>query len=316
MDESTNYKNLNALLNSLNDEDKVIICYTGIVMKQYVREKLGEFYGEMIFYPFAKEYRETSFRLRNEYVKFVSILGEKLVSKGRNLKTYFKIPFRDVSAWWFSLIAEKNPMKSMSIVTFYQLVTVINAIEKNGCNSVFLMVDNPGLSLCLKKYSKDDHIAFYSKRFTLLKYEMLVAMGTTMSAIYGFVQILKRSIILRRRLRSFSCTRRLAITEPNYIFVTYFPQVDKEAIKKGMFINKYFGPLQSGLEQKYKEKIAWILLQEQTFEYNENSGISLTEKLNHAGYKLFFGEEFLSPMDFLMTILCHALLAIRFITIK
>ncbi len=310
MDDTVRWEDLAALIDC-KKRNRIVVCYTGIRAEQHLKTEFGKIKGEVVFYPFAKKFRETSFLLREQYIDFIALLGEKQIGK-TDLKKHFKIPLRDISGWWFSLIAEKNPMKSNSLVTLCQFITTVNIVEENQCDEILLMKKNHVLATCLKKYATKKGLKFYSRNFSPSVYEILVAVSAVKSAFYNLCHIFKRSVILRRKMGNF-LNRWEFLSSTPCVFFTYFPQVDRSAAREQRFVNKYFGPIQSGFEKKYGKAITWVLLQEQTSEFDEPGGICLAKKMKDVGYKMIFWEEFLFPSDFIRAIFLYLWLSGKFL---
>ncbi len=72
---------------------------------------------------------------------------------------------------------------------------------------------------------------------------------------------------LRGQMKEFSSRVRKLI-DSRYLLVTHFPFIDEGKLEQGEFINKFYGPLQRGLERKYKDHISWLAMTIQTSQTN------------------------------------------------
>ena len=87
----------------------------------------------------------------------------------------------------------------------------------------------------------------------------------------------------------------------DFMFVSYFPNIDETAAKEGAFINKYCEALQKELEENQKE-ITWLLMPVFYNGHRFNSSVNLAKTFIEKGEKLFLLQEFFTLRLFFKSI--------------
>jgi surface carbohydrate biosynthesis protein (TIGR04326 family) len=230
----------------------------------------------------------------------------KLKVKDKTLKDWFELPDKSGSAWWFGMIAEKNSVQDNAFFTIAQS----NALEKhfenqqydnclialaNGRHAAILKniaathVRNPKLIKSINSLNK-------SLKHRVLDYvNHLGILGAFfMSCVYWLVW-LKDSRLARKMLPPLG--KRKSKNNP-FLFVTYFPNIDEEAGKAGIFRNKYALPLQEKIAE-LKLPVSWLAMPVYYNGHNFKSSMQLIKKFTARGEKIFVLQEFFTPKVFL-----------------
>ena len=130
---------------SYSDRFKVFLCPIFSNWKK-ISSVLQKFHSinrvEVTLVPFVRHFNKKAFSIRDDYIKFIAEFADAPRLKGRNLKEYFKCPFKQFSTWWFSLIAEKNSLKTNSYHRLVKLLTILDLQNKYSCNKIWLNISD------------------------------------------------------------------------------------------------------------------------------------------------------------------------------
>ena len=262
-----------------------------------------------ILISFTHLFNEKAFSIRDDYIKFIYDFGEMKVFRDKNLKEYFKPLFGNFSTWWFSLIAEKNTLKTKSFHNLVKLLTILDLRKKYNCEKIWIDIENPELTQALienigKENCKD--LRKYKKRIDF--FHILFLIVKMIKEVAGRYRNLLWAKIVMRRLNQ----RKKILQKGKYLIVTYFPNVDKEALKNKRFVNKYYHPLQNILEEKYKGQFTWLAMVAESEEFDYKKSLFLGREINKWGDSLFFCEEWLNSFDFLIVTLEFLYISFKF----
>lgn len=241
----------------------------------------------------AKIINEEVTLLQNNIHKWCSDLGNKHI-QNKTIKEWFLLPDKQVSTWWFGLLAEKNTNQD---IVFFQLAQ-INAIKKtllsNSYSAVLINVSDQRLASIITHIVRNlnsqiriisqKSLSFYTHKF--------------LSCIEPLLSLIKSCMILMKwicysffiRIILASQKKRLA-TKSDFLFVSYFPHIDEESAKKGIFINKYASALQFKLKD-LAIPVTWLLMPVKYNHYNFKSAIKLAKLLAQKGERIFVLYEF------------------------
>lgn len=262
--------------------------------------------------PFVKHFNENSIKFRDDYIKYISDFAGIPMFGGKNLKAYFKYPFKDFSLWWFSLIAEKNTLKSSAYCNLVKFLTICELQKKHGCNYIWMDICNKELVQAVKINCRNNNIVIeefkgYNPGFIFLKIIRYI-FKTLFLDIRRYIKLI---IYMKKEMGGLK--NRLDILDKcKYLLVTHFPLIDKDKLKEGKFVNKYYQPLQKALETKCSGRFAWLALICPGLDgYNWYDSVKMGREINDRDNNLFFCEEWL---DFKS--ICEAILVYFFFSIK
>ena len=267
------------------------------------------FFDEVTVIPFIHLFNEKAFSLRDDYIKFIYDFGEIKVSREKNLKEYFKSLFGNFSTWWFSLIAEKSPLKTKSFHNLVKLLTILDLRKKYNCKKILIDLENPELTQVLIKNIGEGNCKDLKKRGKRIElFRILFLLAKTAKSVIGQYRNILRVRIAMRGLN----LRKKILQNSKYLVVTYFPAMNKDIIKDKKFVNKYYKPLQNALEEKYKGQFSWLVIVAESEEFNYEENIFLGREINKWGNPLFFYEEWLNLFDFFLVTLAFLYISFRF----
>jgi surface carbohydrate biosynthesis protein (TIGR04326 family) len=242
--------------------------------------------------------------LRNKICQWSADIGNWKVSS-KAVKDWFLLPGCGVSTWWFSLLSEKNTLKTDAYFRIAQTHAIEQLLSRNNYDLCLLSISNRSLHHAIVSAAKKHHIpakvisarpllVTHRYKFLILDYlERLGWFGSFLRGIFTWFHIILRCYAARKGLP------RLTERKPSSntcLFVSYFPAVDKETARNGVFRNKYALSLQDKLEEK-KVPITWLLMPVPLDGYNFKDALGLAGKFASHGEKLFILEEFLTIQD-------------------
>ncbi len=239
--------------------------------------------------------------LRERLPEWSSVLGKSIVG-GKTIRDWFFLPGSGVSAWWFSLLSEKNSLKTDIFFRIAQLQAIDNIILSGAFDlCIFSFVDSLFCSalekVCNRNSTKGLSIKPFYRRWNLFNqsakpYFNHVAIfnsafkGLANLAIYTFRAFRARWIMGPVKSR-------IPNPKKTILFVSYFPSVDEQAATKGVLKNKYTPWLQDKI-LKMDKKIIWIWMYNYLYRKNYADAVMLAEKFQRNGEVNFLFYEFLS----------------------
>ena len=261
--------------------------------------------------PVAELLDKTAWSARPDYVEFVSSVPERRLVPGRSVGAYFKCPSQGFSAWWFSLVAEKNPLRSDAYHNLIKLLTILNICRDSGFRSIAFECENRALCEGLRNQQKLHGFRLY----TLAKGSYLWPIRTYCAALYStlrtFHSLLKRWWTIRRYRKEVKS--HLSGAEDASLFVvTYFPHLDPDALEKGRFANRYCVPLQRALGEREKKEVFWLALPQDMNGYAWKDSLSLGKQIVENGYRFRFQEEWLTLPLLIRVLRMYGVLCTRF----
>ncbi len=266
---------------------------------------------EIIKVPFLHYFNERAFSEKDNYIKFIYEFGNLFISKNRNLKDYFKCPFESFSVWWFSLIAEKNTLKTNSYHKLVKLLTVLDVRQRYYCNEVWLNINDSQLTCSIINNLKKKGVTCNDLRINKKKSEIVFFLSNFVKAWGYFLRTFARVVFLKLYMSGLN-SRKKILRNSKYLLLSYFPLVNKKDVENKKFINKYYEPLQKAMEYKYKNQFVWLAMVVPLGGFKWVESVDLGRKVNKWGNSLFFCEEFLRIVDFFIVLLQYTYLSIKF----
>jgi len=227
-------------------------------------------------------------------------LGDRKIS-GRSIKEWFLLPRGELSTWWLSLPAEKNPIKTDIFFNIAQLNAIDKVISSGRFDICILSLSRGNVLKSAEKISKRCRIETSrvpSVRKKMSFKERIASCLAEDSVVYVF---LKTMAYLRVYLPNVMTAKsvmgplakRREIPDNHILFVSYFPLVDKRSAKEGSLKNRYAIPLQQKIARMGK-KVVWIWMYASMDGYSFRDASKLAAKFSEHGETNFFVEEFMS----------------------
>ncbi|UCB57001.1 MAG: hypothetical protein JSV30_07335 [Candidatus Omnitrophota bacterium] len=286
--------------------DKIFLCpvtanqdTTSLIVKHFSSIKNRKI--EVI--PYLEHFNRQAFLERDNFIHFISEFGEKPRFGEINFKKYFKYPFSSFSVWWSSLIFEKNPLKSDVYHSLVQLLTILKLKKEYKCKQLILDIGSKDLSCTImqdsinrqyhcidfKKYRVHSQIVTFSVNF--------------LKGIKHYFYFIYKIFIVTVHARGLGFRKEI-LRNARYLAISYFPLIDRESLKQEKFVNKYYGALQTALENKYKDRFIWLAVSPGIDGFSFRDSVKLGRQINTWKYPIYFLEEWVSPKD-LLVIMAH-----------
>lgn len=267
--------------------------------------------------PFSQKFNEKAFSIKDEYIHFISGFADKGIFNGANIKEYFRHPFKPFSFWWFSLVAEKNTLKTGSFHILVKFLTIIDLKNNLDVSEIILDIDDHQLSQVLITNLKRLSSRCINLRGDNVKLKdifrsKLFALSFLLKAVYQFILIFLIRMPFSKLMMADINPRKEVFRDCKNLIITYFPNIDEKQFSIGKYINKYYGPFQSALENKDKEGIVWLAMTVPSNNYSWKESIQLGKRINSMGYKFVFYEEWLYVKDTLEILFLYLYLSFKF----
>ena len=243
--------------------------------------------------------------LRNRLLKWGERLGN-FVIEGKTIKEILKTPDQSVSTWWFTLISEKNTLKTDVFFEIAKLEAIYGLIRETQYDICILSINNKILfstlqGVCLRYIknvktieSRSDHRLYsISERFE----RQLNNIGILGDTIYGLLTLF-RCIFRKILSRIFLGTvLRKDVSENPILFISYYPAFEIESAQRGIFKNRYAGNLQEKMKAM-NLKINWLMIYVSLENQSYLDAIKWTRKFNQNRENIWLLEEFLNLRAF------------------
>lgn len=238
--------------------------------------------------------------LRKKVSKWSADLGD-FVIVGKSIKEWFLFPKEEVSTWWFSLLSEKNTLKTNVFFRLAQLQTLDKIISSNWFDFCVCSVSEKPFSLAIEMLCKRHSINMLPisslKRKKSFREEIKPYLNKNNSTNFILKALVRLRIRILRGARAKlvmgSVKNRIKIFDNSILFVSYFPAVDEESAKKGILRNKYAIPLQEKLSEMEKN-IIWIWMYVFLDGHSYRDALMLAKKFTKNGEINFLLDEFVS----------------------
>lgn len=237
---------------------------------------------------------------------------------GKSTKEWFILPGYRVSAWWFSLLSEKNTIKT----DIFLRVAQVNAAKKVLHSGIYsycaIVISHKNLRDAIRQITRrlsipETVFPVYPKGNkknrikNFFEYHLGIFGQVILGIRYG-VKFFMRGIYARRYISRYS--KRMP-DSPSLLFVTYYPAVEKDPAQKGIFRNKYASILQDKLNE-LGVKVTWLAMYvPQLNGYGFCDALRLTGNFIEKGENLFMLEEFFTFRNFIISISLWLRQAIR-----
>ena len=199
---------------------------------------------EVEFLQTAEIINSAADKVRDKYIRFIAELPERVQHRDKSLKSLFAIDDH-ATMWWFSLVAEKNTFKSDAFNRLVQLDTIVNTVRCKNIDRIMFGCENRKLQNALYDFSQHNSI-----KFEVLPVRQTKGLKERIGEFQGLFYLKHIFLLLcfggQFFLRAFKIKKRLGklnrppITDKSMTIITYYPNIDIEAAKDGIFKNKYY----------------------------------------------------------------------------
>lgn len=221
---------------------------------------------------------------RNLLVWSSRLANHKIGNK--SLKEWFALPDRAGSAWWFSLISEKNAVQEPKFFQIAQINAIATQFKKKSYATCLIAIKDKNLRHIIKRLMPTARLIPKTKQSMNVKARLLNS--PFISALINIAVWVKQHYLAKKSLPPLES--RLQKVNP-FLFISYFPNIDNQAAEQGRFINKYAGKLQTKLAEM-NISISWLLMPVFYNGHDYKSSLSLAKHFADHGENLFVLQEF------------------------
>lgn len=227
--------------------------------------------------------------------------------KSREIKGWFLLPGLNVSSWWFSLLSEKNTVKTEVFFHIARVLAVEETLKNGEYDVCAIAVSDDNSRKAIGNAAREMGIGIkivsshrYKDTLRHRIIDFFIGMDVPGALILGiglWLRTIKRGRLARRLLGS----QLKRTSDSDFLIVTYFPLLDKQAAMTGVFRNKMVLPLQEKLKE-LNTAVAWLLITVPFEGYDYKDSIKLAGKFIENGEKLFIIEEFFTTYDAIISL--------------
>lgn len=232
--------------------------------------------------------------LRAEYLAWVHDLGEYR-RRGRTLRELLRLN-GDFSWWWLTLLAQKSPLKSPAIYEVFKLRALERLYLASGCRGLVLCSPERRLHRVLSDwcgrlghpYRWQRQVGSARPRGWRERLRFLPAPLRALGAL---------GHRLWARQRHFPPVPAVPGGGRQGTVVTYFPNIEPQEARQGIFRSRYWGELHDLLERG-PWRINWIWLAEASEECSLAAARRLRRQVQEKAQgraRYYFLEEFVTP---------------------
>ena len=265
--------------------------------------------------PVATMLQQTASDIKDRYVDYVESLTDRSIVGSSSIKDYFAHPFEDFSLWWLSGVFEKSNYKTETLHRLVKLTTILNICRDFKVRSVAYSVPDrflfEDIARNQKQFGLSVHLIGRFARLGLLR-EILGQIGRTLISCVSYTKKWARVYVFRTKIRRFRSSRRSA----PLMAVTYFPLIDKNALSNGIFVNRYFEPLQSAFGNREKSSISWLAMPVPIDGFSWMDALKLAEQFIKKGYGFYLVEEWLRFSGICKAVAIYLYLLLRFLRVS
>lgn len=247
-------------------------------------------------------------RLREKIGVWAADIGEHKIA-GKNVRSWFLLPWLRVSAWWFSFLTERNTVKTDVFLRVAQVNAIGDILARDAYAVCAVGVRDRAFRQSLRLLALKRGVRYvglpikgFSGGKDLLRSirNKIGTLGDAFLAVRFLIRFLMRAVAVRRTLpprhREFTEMQR------KINVVSCFPLLDKKAAGEGVFLNKYMIPLQEYLRDKRCE-ITWLMLMQPIDGMSYRQCVDLAKAFISRGERMFVVEEYFGTLDF-VRVLC------------
>lgn len=248
--------------------------------------------------PYLDRFHKLAFSERDKYIGFIRDFGAMPRFGGKSLREYFRCG-ASFSAWWLSLIAEKNTFKTDSYNSLIKFLVITSLAKENGCGRILLDIRSSALSRAVAANEGTGGYKCRNLNNAGVGNSILSLLKNFAKGIKSYLYLVYKFFTVTTRMKSTSRARQ-KMRGIRYIAITYFPFVDRDALRQNKFVNKYYAAIQPALEARYKDKFMWLALTLDIDGYDFRKSVELARQIKGWGYPLLLVEEALTIKDLLV----------------
>lgn len=276
-------------------------------LRQFITAKAGV---HCSLVPFSRRLLEHSLKVKDQYLQFISDLGNREVLNGISLKEYFRYRSKEYSLWWLSQVYEKSPGKSDAFLHFVKVSLLETLAVEHDCREIWISSRGKnadyrevltGLSnIKVESIGDPRRLPQWVKDARLLIKESLRVLR------YFF-------FLLGVRLRTAFQPKPVIPQNCRRFVITMFPFFDQKKFEEGKFYSKAYGPLQDHLESDKDNPLLWLAMHTKIEPYTWKESFRLAGRVKAFAGNFFSVDDFIRLRDIFCIDLDFLRLAARFI---
>lgn len=234
-----------------------------------------EHFREGNFISIPKLLDEKSDVWKNRYLQWTYELATS-IEEGQELYKHFQSQLiQNESFWWQSLIADKCPYKSKSPYLVIKLWILEELYTEGNYDQLIYRGKDKKLARVLSDWLEKNNLGKFLWQKTkenkfIGKSYLLDNLPTIVLGIVPLVKVIIRKLRYPKEIK-IQADSKLTI-------ITYFPGIDADREKKGVFYSNYWGPLNDYI-QELRMPVNWIwIYSKQQFNFNE--AVNIQQRLN------------------------------------
>lgn len=278
-------------------------------LKQFIQTKTS---AQCSVIPFSRRLLEHSLRVKDQYIQFISDLGNRDIFPGVGLKQYFQYHSEKYSVWWLSLVYEKSPGKSDAFLHFVKVSLIKQLSVEHHCQEIWLSAQG----------NNENYFEVLSS-FKNIKVESIGSRRRSSSWAKNASILARESLRVLRYfgylLAVWGQTRKhgkpVIPANVKRFAVTMFPFFDEKQLENKKFYSKAYGPLQDFLEADKKHPVVWLAMHIKIEPYTWKESFQLAERVKTHANNFFSLDEWIGLRDILKIDLDFLWLTLRFIKV-
>ncbi len=226
---------------------------------------------------------------------------------GRSVREWLLLHRLKTSAWWFGLLAERNPLKTDVFLRMAQIRGVDQVLSRDACDLCVVATRDATFTASLRALLTARGVegvflgtsGLDSSWLAMRKW--LISCGMIWHAAkagWALARVGLRKAWIWRRLGT---AKRYSAREDVLLFVTYYPLLERKAAERGIFRNKFCPFLQDELSGS-KQTVQWILIFTPLDGLTFWDSVELARRFIRNGERMLFLEEVLHWSDFVRTV--------------
>lgn len=261
----------------------------------------------------SKVHEATEF-IRQNIHSWAKDFGNEIIN-GKTIKKMFLIPDSQMSTFYFTLAAEKNPLKTDLFLKLAQFLAIRSELESHAFTNIYVNINDTTLANTVYEYLRDRNHRF--QKLGGLSYSDIFIQSLTTNK--GFIGSILRALgfLLRSLMWSHIAKKMMGknwkdqLKDQCLLVQSYFPLVDKKQAEQGVFKNKYYGPFQDLIE---KESIPYVWLLHFVFidGFNFNNAVKLARSFKQNGQRLIIVEQIFGIKIFIEVIITWSQQLLRY----
>ncbi len=242
---------------------------------------------------------------RDSFIEWAGAVGNLRI-KEKSIRQWLLLSDKNISAWWFGLLADKDPFKSSAFLRIAQIEAILKGFKQSKSDIIALALKDYDLQekmrrifedygikyQCIRVRTRDDSLSKKIKN-SLKRRRIIKSFLTFGKVLINFINLKARMFPLKNRRKNYNDA---------LLVFTYFPSVIKEDALMGRFRNRFAIPLQDVCNQN-KKTVVWILAYGSYDGYSFKDAVKLAKKFIENGENIFFYLEFLSLKSLLKAFL-------------